>query len=160
LIKFRENWNKQVVIYNALMSTDLWVLFAVTLLPTTYKILSNSLLSGLLPYAQYINGDMWYGFPQILIKYFTFIRLKELWEYSRAANQLFVDFKKARDSIRSEIFYNIITEYGILMKLVRPVKCIWTKPTLKFAQTKSVWCISYSERSEIRCFVAIAFKRY
>jgi hypothetical protein len=67
---------------------------------------------------------MWYGFPQILIKYFTFIRLKELWEYSRAANQLFVDFKKARDSIRSEIFYNIITEYGILMKLVRPVKCI------------------------------------
>jgi len=32
---------------------------------------------------------------------------------------LFIDFKKAYDSIRWEVLYNILTEFGIPMKLVR-----------------------------------------
>jgi len=33
--------------------------------------------------------------------------------------QLFIDFKKAYDSVRREVLYNIAIEFGIPMKLVR-----------------------------------------
>jgi hypothetical protein len=35
---------------------------------------------------------------------------------------LFIDVKKAYDSVRREVLYNILTEFGITMKLVRLVK--------------------------------------
>jgi hypothetical protein len=37
-------------------------------------------------------------------------------------HQLFIDFKKAYDSIRKEVLYNILIEFGIPMKLVRLIK--------------------------------------
>ena len=37
-------------------------------------------------------------------------------------HQLFIDFKKAYDSVRREAFYNILFEFGIPMKLVTLVK--------------------------------------
>jgi hypothetical protein len=36
--------------------------------------------------------------------------------------QLFVDFKKAYNSVRSEVLDNILTEFGILLKLARLIK--------------------------------------
>ena len=36
--------------------------------------------------------------------------------------QLFIDFKKACDSVRREVLYNILIEFGIPMKLVRLIK--------------------------------------
>jgi hypothetical protein len=36
--------------------------------------------------------------------------------------QLFIDFKKAYDSVRREVLYNILIEFGIPMKLVRLIK--------------------------------------
>jgi hypothetical protein len=36
--------------------------------------------------------------------------------------QLFVDFKKAYDSVRREVLYNILVEFGIPLKLVRLIK--------------------------------------
>jgi hypothetical protein len=33
-------------------------------------------------------------------------------------HQLFIDFKKAYDSVRREVLYNILIEFGIPMKLV------------------------------------------
>jgi hypothetical protein len=33
-----------------------------------------------------------------------------------------MDFKKAYDSVRREILYNILIEFGVLMKLVRLIK--------------------------------------
>jgi hypothetical protein len=42
------------------------------------------------------------------------------WEYNETVYQLFIDFEKAYDSVRREILYNILTEFGVPMKLVRP----------------------------------------
>jgi hypothetical protein len=38
---------------------------------------------------------------------------------STSVHQLFIDFKKAYDSVRREVLYSILIEFGIPMKLVR-----------------------------------------
>jgi hypothetical protein len=41
-------------------------------------------------------------------------------------HQLFVDFKTAYDSVRREVLYNILIEFGIPLKLVRLIKmCLY-----------------------------------
>jgi hypothetical protein len=40
------------------------------------------------------------------------------WEY----NELFTDFKKAYDSVKKEVLYNILIEFEVLMNLVRLIK--------------------------------------
>jgi hypothetical protein len=45
--------------------------------------------------------------------------LKKKWEYNETVHQLFVDLKKAYDSVRREVLYNILIEFGVPMKLVR-----------------------------------------
>ena len=41
--------------------------------------------------------------------------------------QLFIDFKKAYNSVRREVLYNIIIEFGVPKKLVRLVKMCLTE---------------------------------
>ena len=53
--------------------------------------------------------------------------LKKKWEYNEAVHQLFIDFKKAYDSVRRENLYIILIEFGILMKLVRLIKMCLTE---------------------------------
>ena len=53
--------------------------------------------------------------------------LEKKWEYNKAVHQLFVDFKKAYDSIRREVLYNILMEFGIPKKLIRLIKMCLTK---------------------------------
>jgi hypothetical protein len=48
--------------------------------------------------------------------------MEKKWEYSKTVHQLFVDFKKAYDSVKREVLYNIIIEFGVPMKLVRLIK--------------------------------------
>jgi len=95
----------------------------ISLLPTTYKILSNILLSRLIPYAEEVIGDHQCGFRcNRSITYHIFcIRqiLEKKWEYNEAVHQLFIDFKKAYDSVRWEVLYNILIEFGVPKKLVR-----------------------------------------
>jgi len=43
-------------------------------------------------------------------------------EYNEALHQLFIDFKKAYDSVMREVLYNILIQFGIPMKLVRLTK--------------------------------------
>jgi hypothetical protein len=42
--------------------------------------------------------------------------------YKGRVHQLFIDFKKAYDSVRREVLYNILIEFGVPMKLVRLIK--------------------------------------
>jgi hypothetical protein len=48
--------------------------------------------------------------------------LKKKWEYNGMVHQLFIDFKKAYDSVKREVLYNIMLEFGIPKKLVRLIK--------------------------------------
>jgi hypothetical protein len=43
-------------------------------------------------------------------------------EYTEAVLQLFIAFKKNYNSVRREVLYNVLIEFGILMKLVRLIK--------------------------------------
>ena len=42
-------------------------------------------------------------------------------------HQLFIDFKKAYDSVRMEVFYNILIEFRVPQKLVRLIKMCLTE---------------------------------
>jgi len=48
--------------------------------------------------------------------------LENKWEYSEAVHQLFIDFKKAYDSVRKEVFFNILIEFDVPLKLMRLIK--------------------------------------
>jgi len=66
---------------------------------------------------------------QLLIIYSAFIKYlrKKKWEYNEAVHQLFIDFKKAYDSVRREVLYNILIQFGVPMKLVRLIKMCLTE---------------------------------
>jgi hypothetical protein len=48
---------------------------------------------------------------QILIIYSAVTK----WEYNEAVHQLYIDFKKAYDSLRRDVLYDIFIEFGIPM---------------------------------------------
>ena len=48
-------------------------------------------------------------------------------EYNEEVHQLFIDFKKAYDSVRREVLYKILIEFGIPRKLVRLIKMSLTE---------------------------------
>ena len=52
--------------------------------------------------------------------------------------QLFIDLKKAYDSVRKEVLYNILNECGILMRLVRLVKVYLTETYSRFRVGKNL----------------------
>jgi hypothetical protein len=47
-----------------------------------------------------------------------------------------MDFEKARDSVTREVFYNILIEIGIPMKLVGLIRMCLNETCIKFAQIK------------------------
>ena len=78
-----------------------------------YKILSNILLSRLIPYAEEVIGDHRCGFRRnrsTTDHIFCICQiLEKKLEYNEAVHQL---FKKAYDSVRREVLYNILIEFG------------------------------------------------
>ena len=48
--------------------------------------------------------------------------LEKKWEYNEEVHQLFIDFKEAYDSVRRDVLYKILIEFGIPRKLVRLIK--------------------------------------
>jgi len=71
--------------------------------------------------------------------------LRKKWEYSEPVHQLFIDFKKAYDSVRREVLYKILIESGIPRKLVRLIKLSLTETYSRVRVGKNV-----SDRFHIR----------
>jgi hypothetical protein len=98
----------------------------ISLLSTAYRILSNILLARLTPYVNEVIGDHQCGFlrNRCTMDQIFYIRqiLEKKWEYNGTVHQLFIDFKKAYGSIKREVLYKILLEFGISKKLVRLIK--------------------------------------
>jgi len=149
--KLPKEWKESIVvpIHKKGDKTDCNNYRCISLLPTTYKILSNILLSRLIPYAKEIIGDHQCGFRRnrSTIDHISCIRqiLEKKWEYSEEVCPLFIDFKKAYDSVRREVLYNILIEFGIPRKLVRLIKMSLTETYSRIRVGKIV-----SDRFHIR----------
>ena len=90
----------------------------ISLLLTTYKCLSNILLSTLTPHAEEITGDHLCGFLcNRSITDHTFCIRQILAQFSGAT--AIYRLQAAYDPGGREILYNILIEFGIAMKLVR-----------------------------------------
>ena len=48
--------------------------------------------------------------------------LEKKWEHNEEVHQLFIYFKKAYDSVKREVFYKILIEFGTPRKLVNLIK--------------------------------------
>jgi hypothetical protein len=83
----------------------------ISLLSTSYKILSNIFLARLTPYTDEIIGDHQCGFRRnrSTTDQIFYIRqiLEKKWEYNGTVHQLFIDFKEAYYSVRREVLYSI-----------------------------------------------------
>ena len=125
-----EQWKESVTvrIYKKGDKTDRSNYRGISLLSTTYKILSNIFLSRLTPHAEDITGDRQCGFRpnRSTTDHIFCIRqiLETKWEYNEAVHQLFVAFKQAYDSVSMEVLYNILIQFGIPLKLVKLIKCV------------------------------------
>ena len=123
-----EKWKESIIvpIYKKGDKTDCNNYTGISLLPTTYKILSNILLSSLIPYMEEVIGDHQCGFRcnRSTTDHIFCVRqiLEKKWELNEAVHQLFIDFKKAYESVRREVLYNILIEFGVPKKLVRLIK--------------------------------------
>jgi hypothetical protein len=67
----------------------------------------------------------------VVIKFYLYLRsvfggcswgLEKKGEYNGMAHNVFVDFKKAYDSVKREVLYNILFEFSIPKKLVSLIK--------------------------------------
>jgi len=122
--KLPEEWKLSIIVptHKKGDKTDCNNYRGISLLPTTYKILSYILLSSLIPYAKEIIGDHQCGFQRnrSTIDHIFCIRqiLEKKWEHNEPVYQPFIYFKKAYDSVRRDVLYKILIEFGILRKLV------------------------------------------
>jgi hypothetical protein len=121
--KLPHQWKEKIVvpIQKNGDKTDCSNYRGISFLSTSYKILSNILLTRLTPYADEITGDHQCGFwhnrsttDQI---FYIWQILEKKWEYNGMVHQLFIDFKKVYDSVRREVLQNILIEFGIPRKL-------------------------------------------
>jgi len=142
--KLPEEWKESIIvpIHKKGDETDCSNYRDISHLPTTYKILSNILLSRLIPYAKKIIGDHQCGFRRnwSTTDHMFCIRqiLEKKWEYNEEVHQLFINFKKAYDSIRREVLYKILTEFGNPRELLRLIKTSLTKTYSRVRVGKNV----------------------
>ena len=109
-----EEWKEAIIvpIYKKGDKTDCNNYRGISQFPTTYKIVSNILLSRLIPYKEEVIGDHQCRFRRsrsTTDHIFCICQiLEKKWEYNEAVHQLFIDFKKAYDSVRREVLYHIL----------------------------------------------------
>jgi hypothetical protein len=123
-----QQWKESIIIpiYKKGDKTDCNNYQGISLLSTAFELLSNVLLARLIPYVSEIIWDHQCGFHhnRSTMDQIFYIQqiLEKKWEYNGMVHQLFIDFKKAYDSIKREVIYNILCEFGVPKKLVRLIK--------------------------------------
>jgi hypothetical protein len=126
-------WKESIVvpIHKKGNKTDCSKYRGISLLSTSYKILSDILLAKLTPCAEEITGYHQCGFwhNRSTTDQIFYIRqiLEKKWEYNGTVHQLFMDFKKAYDSVRKEVLYSILIQFGIPRKLTWLIKMYLNK---------------------------------
>jgi hypothetical protein len=87
---------------------------------------SNILVSRLIPYTEEITGDQLCGLRRNRSTTDQIFCIRQILETkeecNETVNQLFINLKNAYDSVRMEVMYNILVEFGIPMKVVRQLK--------------------------------------
>jgi hypothetical protein len=117
-------WKESIVvpIHRKGDKTDCSNYTGISLLSTLYKILSNIILIRLTPYGDEIIGDHECGFQRnrstIDQTFHIGQVLEKKSEYNGTVHPLFIDFKEGYDSVRMEVLYTILIEFGIPRKLV------------------------------------------
>ena len=129
-----EEWKKSIIvpIHKKGDKTDCNNYRGISLLTTTYKGLSNILLLRLIPYAEGLTGDHQCRFRHSRSSsnhiFCIHQLLEKKYEHNEAVLQLFIDFKKAYDSVRRVALCNIPIEFVIPKKLVRLMKMCLIEP--------------------------------
>ena len=60
---------------------------------------------------------------EVLVIYSAFVRyFRKKWEYNDEVHQLFTDYRKAYDSVRREVFCDVLIQFGIPVKLASLIK--------------------------------------
>jgi hypothetical protein len=78
---------------------------------------------------------------QLLIRFFCSPQiLEKKWEYSETVHELFIDFKKAYDSVKREVLYSILIEFWVPLKLVIPIKMCLNDTCSKIHISKHTRC--------------------
>jgi hypothetical protein len=141
-----QQWKESIIvpIYKKADKTDCNNYRGISLLSASYKIESNIFLDSLTPYFNEIIGAHWHGLHHNRSttdqNFYIFQILEKKWEYNGAVHQLFINFKKAYDSAKREVLYNILLEFGIPKKLVRLIKMylsgIYSKVHSEWPETK------------------------
>jgi hypothetical protein len=103
---------------------------AISLLSTSCNNLSNILLSSLTSYIDEIIGDWQH--------WFWLNRSTTDQRINGTVHQLFIDFKKACDSVRMEVLYNILIGFGVPMKKARLLKMCLNETYNKVHTCKNV----------------------
>jgi hypothetical protein len=122
-----DQWKESIIVpvHKKCHKTDGNNYRGISLLSTSYKISSNILLSRL---SQYTDNQCGFRRNRSTTNQIFCIRqiLETKWEYNKTVHQLFIDFKKACDSVRREVLYNILIQFEVPMKLVRLIKmCLY-----------------------------------
>jgi hypothetical protein len=116
-----DQWKESIIvpIHKTGDKTDYNNYRGISLLSTSYTILSNILLPRLSPYMDEIIGDHQCGFRRSRSATDQIFCIRQIlgkkWKYNETVHQLFIDFKKAYDSVRREVLYNILIGFGIPM---------------------------------------------
>ena len=123
-----EEWKETIVvpIYKKGDNTNCSNYKDISLLPTTYKILSNILLSRLTPYAEEIIGDHQCGFRRNRSANGHIFCIRQILEKKKgmqgnSASSVY-RLQETYNSVRREVLYNILIDCCIPMKLIRLIK--------------------------------------
>jgi hypothetical protein len=68
--------------------------------------------------------------------------MEKKWKYNETVHRLFIHFTKAKDLVRREVFYNILIEFGVPMKLARLIKMCLNETYSKVQTGKHFFYIS------------------